>query len=122
MFSFPLFFIQLSSFASKEMALSLILFLQAALSVAICYHDCWSMFAWLNDSLNWSLYRSFGLPLGRFPLSSSPYSMILSSLVEPIRRTCPDQRIQCFKIVASTLGSETLFWISSFGQILTKEY
>jgi len=93
---------------------SLIFLLQVALSLASCCQDCVLMPACFKEHFSWSLYRSFGLPLGLVPSLSSPYSMIRGSLEGSIRTTCPAQRRRCCRIVASTLGSRARLRISLF--------
>ena len=77
------------------------------------------MLACASDRFSWSLKRRFGLPLGRLPSASSPYSIIFGRRVGGMRAICPTQRRRCWRIVASMLGSDAwvrilLFVILSF--------
>ena len=88
--------------------------LQAYLSVAVTSQDSMFMPSAWRSCLHTSLKRSWGRPVGLFPVASSPYKRSFGMRPSFIRVTCPSHRVRlCFKRVYKlgipAFSSTTLF-------------
>ena len=78
----------------------LLLCLQASLSVAVTFQESVFMRSAWRSRLHTSLKRSWGRPVGIFPVASSPYKRSFGRRPSFIRVTCPSHRMRlCFKRV-----------------------
>ena len=84
--------------------LSFTVCLHASLSVAVTSQESMFMPSAWRSRLHTSLKRSWGRPVGLFPVTSSPYKRSFGMRPSFIRVTCPSHRMRlCFKRVYNNI-------------------